>query len=421
MTSYHKVIERIFSLKRFSKREDKLLVTSRLASALGDPQYTYPIIHIAGTNGKGSVAFKLSRALSASGYKVGLFTSPHLVTYRERIEINGVLISQEDVIHSVEQLSLLSKHLNIEPTFFELTTCLAFYYYAQKGVDVAIIESGLGGKFDPTNIVRPILTIITSIGYDHADILGYTLESIAKQKSGIIKKEIPLVLGPFARCRSIFNQARLLKAPLYQVEKIGGSFDDENQAIAAQAINVLSARFTLIPEQVKQALKTRPLCRFEEREIFFNNTSLQVIFDVAHNPPAFERLFQDLKHAYPKQPIVLLMSLSEKKHLTACLKEIQRKVSWIICLPKIHPRLVIPQNMATICLKLEMSCFSLFETGEQAISFALNMAHQKKGVLLVAGSFFIMDYVRSSLCFPDTLRQTSIGKFHNDPENCSLI
>jgi dihydrofolate synthase/folylpolyglutamate synthase len=158
-----------------------------------NPHFKYPTIHIAGTNGKGSVAHMIASVLQEAGYKTGLYTSPHLKDFRERIRVNGEMISENDVV------TFVTRHKNIieslKPSFFEMTVAMAFNYFAECNVDVAVIEVGLGGRLDSTNIIKPVLSVITNIGHDHLDLLGDTLEKIAIEKSGIIKKNIPVIIS----------------------------------------------------------------------------------------------------------------------------------------------------------------------------------------------------------------------------------
>ncbi len=166
-----------------------------LCNALDNPHTKFKSVHIAGTNGKGSTSHMLAAILQQAGYKTGLYTSPHLKDFRERIKINGEMVAEEFVIDFVQRTKQLSEQ--IEPSFFELTMTMAFDYFAQQQVDIAIIETGLGGRLDSTNIITPILSVITNIGYDHMNILGDTLEKIATEKAGIIKTGIPVVIGEY--------------------------------------------------------------------------------------------------------------------------------------------------------------------------------------------------------------------------------
>lgn len=176
-----------------------------LDAAFGHPHLKYPTIHVGGTNGKGSTSHTLASVLQAQGLKVGLYTSPHLVDFRERIRINGQMISEAEVIDFVERYWEMS--LSCRPSFFELTTIMAFEHFARHGVDVAIIEVGLGGRLDTTNIITPILSIITNISLDHVALLGNTEEKIAAEKVGIIKSGVPVVIGEASTSvRKVFEE-----------------------------------------------------------------------------------------------------------------------------------------------------------------------------------------------------------------------
>lgn len=190
---------------------------------LGHPHEQYKTIHVAGTNGKGSCSHTLASILQHQGYKVGLYTSPHLVDFRERIRVNGVCISKQRVIDFVKK----EKHFfePLHPSFFELTTALAFLYFAEQKVDVAIIEVGLGGRLDCTNIITPVLSVITNISLDHTEFLGSTLSKIASEKAGIIKKGVPVVIGEYTEeTHLIFEKkATAMDAPIF--------FAEDNQEI----------------------------------------------------------------------------------------------------------------------------------------------------------------------------------------------
>lgn len=185
----------------------------------GHPHRKFRTIHIAGTNGKGSVSHLLAAILQLNGYKTGLYTSPHLIDFRERIRINGAPISQEEVIRFAEKH--LAPTLHIRPSFFELTMMMAFNYFAQQQIDVAVIEVGLGGRLDSTNIITPDLCVITNISYDHVQMLGDTLPKIAREKAGIIKSGIPVVIGEAqGDVKQVFiDRAQAVNAPIYFAEE----------------------------------------------------------------------------------------------------------------------------------------------------------------------------------------------------------
>ena len=197
-----------------------------LDNHFNNPHKNFRIIHIAGTNGKGSCSHTLASVLQAAGYKVGLFTSPHLVDFRERIRVNGEPISQSYVIKFVEEERSFFEPLH--PSFFELTTAMAFRYFAEEQVDVAIIEVGLGGRLDCTNIVNPDLSIITNISYDHTQFLGHTLAEIATEKAGIIKSDTPIIIGEsLPETKSVFlNKAINMHSPIIFADEISSKYED---------------------------------------------------------------------------------------------------------------------------------------------------------------------------------------------------
>ncbi len=193
----------------------------RLDQHFGRPHLTYHTIHVGGTNGKGSVAHLLAAILQAQGYNVGLYTSPHLLTFRERIRVNGQMIPEERVVKFIEDERAFFEPLH--PSFFELTTALAFLYFKECRVDVAVIEVGLGGRLDCTNIIRPDLSIITNIGLDHTDLLGNTRSDIAREKAGIIKRGVPVVIGETSdETFGVFRAtAEVVAAPLFFAQTEG--------------------------------------------------------------------------------------------------------------------------------------------------------------------------------------------------------
>lgn len=185
----------MFQRKGPAAYKNSLGNTLKLDNVFKHPHKKYKTIHVAGTNGKGSVSHMLASVLQEAGYKVGLYTSPHLKDFRERIKVNGEMMKEEAVVNWVNQFKINNELWKIEPSFFELTVAMAFDYFARESVDIAVIEVGLGGRLDSTNIISPELSIITNIGLDHTNLLGDTLEQIAVEKAGIIKSNIPVVIG----------------------------------------------------------------------------------------------------------------------------------------------------------------------------------------------------------------------------------
>lgn len=252
--------------------------THELDQHFGHPHTAYKTIHVAGTNGKGSCSHTLAAILQEAGYKVGLYTSPHLVDFRERIRVNGNPISEQCVIDFVEQERAFFEPLN--PSFFELTTALALLYFKEQQVDVAVIEVGLGGRLDCTNIITPVLSLITNISFDHTQFLGNTLEQIAVEKAGIIKEHVPVVIGETVpETRTVFKQkAAICKAPIYFAEEepevlsskvcqtggrdyitqhfgnlhgqLGGEYQERNANTVLKALPLLQEIFNITPNNI---------------------------------------------------------------------------------------------------------------------------------------------------------------------------
>ena len=221
--NYAQTLEYLFTqLPMFSRvgaaaYKPDLTNTIKLCEALGNPQHAFKSIHVAGTNGKGSTSHMLASILQTAGYKTGLYTSPHLVDFRERIKIDGVYCSKEFVVEFTEQIKPLIASL--QPSFFEITVAMAFSYFAQKKVDIAVIEVGLGGRLDSTNIITPEVSIITNIGLDHTQFLGDTIPQIASEKAGIIKKEVPCIVSEYThQTKPIFDAAAIHTSLAYGSE-----------------------------------------------------------------------------------------------------------------------------------------------------------------------------------------------------------
>lgn len=220
-----------------SAYKEGLQNTLALDEHFGHPHRTYRTIHIAGTNGKGSCSHTIASILQEAGYKVGLYTSPHLVDFRERIKVNNICISEKDVIDFVEKERCFFEPLH--PSFFELTTAMAFQYFEKEHVDIAVIEVGLGGRLDCTNIITPILSIITNISFDHTQFLGDTLEKIAAEKAGIIKHGVPVIIGEYnEETRKVFEaKAQELGAPIVFAQ-------DSNRIVSSEAMDNGGRRYT---------------------------------------------------------------------------------------------------------------------------------------------------------------------------------
>jgi dihydrofolate synthase/folylpolyglutamate synthase len=333
----------------------------RLAEKYGHPESAYKTIHIAGTNGKGSVSTKIAAALQAEGYKVGLYTSPHITSFTERIRINGTPIAEEALLKWLPD--------NEEGSFFEITTLLAFRYFEAEKVDYAVIETGLGGRLDATNIIRPLLAIITSISLDHTDLLGETLEAIAAEKGGILKPGVPAIVGPTA---NYYENVQVVEGQF-------SSFDAENSAIAEAALKILGVSDAAL----QKGLLAMPPCRME-------SIGNRVILDVAHNQAGFEKLAQ----AFCGQKVNICLALSKNKDIQTCLKLLKPIAKNIIATSSSNIRTLSAEALKDELVRAGYSEGSLHlcPSPSEAVKLGLSL----EGKLLITGSFFIMAEARES-------------------------
>lgn len=287
-----------------------------------------PVIHIAGTNGKGSTCAFIGSALQALGFRVGTFTSPHLFCYTERICIQNTPISQHDFSHLLTQILKTSPSGHTE---FEYLTCLAFLYFKQHKPDFILLETGLGGRLDTTNVVTPILSIITKIGYDHQAILGNSLAEIAFEKAGIIKKNTPVITSTQQDSRVLTvletvalkqNATLILTEPCQKIPNsflMRGEFQTENVSLARQAIQTLLPEHNSRKREIGLA-RARHLGRFDTYKIESNT----VIFDAAHNPPAMDALLHSLEKQCPETPLVFVLGFLKTKDTVGILSCFQK-------------------------------------------------------------------------------------------------
>lgn len=318
-----------------------------LDDKLANPHLSFPSIHVGGTNGKGSVSWKIAKSLEAEGFRVGLYTSPHIWDVRERIQINGEMISKDDLQELLEPL--FSNNLS----FFDLVTAAAFLYFKKKQVDWAVIEVGLGGRYDATNVIKPRIACITSIGYDHMDILGHTLEEIAWEKGGIVKEGIPLVTGPSA-APFFPGSIATLSVPF---------FDLENQAIARAVLKELS-----IPEN--QGINERPPYRFQVRG--------NCVYDVAHNPDGFKKLVEALQMHFPDEKFSFIVAFSKDKDWKQCLDLIVPIAHSITTIPIEKERLERPEVLQEYLPSM-------------ITRYSIESAIQPNMLNVVCGTFYLMD------------------------------
>lgn len=433
-TRYQETLDWIYSWVDFSMKRHvddkhrffKLDRMNQLMELLGTPHQYYPCVHVAGTKGKGSTASLIASVLQASGYKVGLYTSPHLEDFRERIAINGEMISEQNVIDLADQMRPLTEKVP-ETTTFELTTAMAFLYFAQQEIDVAVLEVGLGGRLDATNVITPVVSVITSISYDHTSVLGNTLTEIAAEKGGIIKPGRPVVISPQqSQARETLVKIASERGSLlveaqqeYAVDPIGhtlkrqtfqiasrhqviksknistntklrlsipllGAHQIENAVTAVAALDLLRLNGFHITRRSIQAgfEKVHWPARFEIlREI------PPIVIDSAHNGDSIRRLVSAIDEYFPDWPFVLVFGASIDKSMADMLTAILPRVEQIITTQSIHPRAADPEQLKAIVENYNVPATAI-SPAEEALSQALYLAGESKGIL-VTGSIFI--------------------------------
>lgn len=363
------------------------------------PHRKFRSIHVAGTNGKGSCSHTLAAILQEAGYKVGLYTSPHLVDFRERIRINGQPIPEEEVIRFVEQERHFFEPLH--PSFFELTTALAFQYFAQEHIDVAVIEVGLGGRLDCTNILTPDLCIITNISLDHVQFLGHSLEQIAQEKAGIIKTGIPVVIGETTpETRPVFqNKAETVCAPIYWAEEndredypgiefeLKGLYQQKNRRTILTALPVLKeAGFRIDDSCVRQGFAhvceiTGLMGRWQKLQ-----SSPTLICDTGHNVGGINYIVEQLKQqTYNKLHIVI--GMVNDKDVSGVLQLLPKEADYYFTKASI-PRALPEEQLAALAAQqgLHGHCYTDVPSAVQA-------AQEKslpEDFIFVGGSSFIV-------------------------------
>lgn len=368
----------------------------RLAAYLDNPHTAFKAIHVAGTNGKGSTSHMMASVLQEAGYKVGLYTSPHLKDFRERIKINGEMASKQFVMGFVKKHKTFFEAHQL--SFFEMTVGMAFAFFAQKEVDIAIIEVGLGGRLDATNIITPVLSVITNIGLDHTQFLGTTLEAIAGEKAGIIKEGVPVVIGEYQKeTEPVFNAlAQKCNAPLHKAydfdlmpmqSDLKGLYQKKNMRTVQVAISVLQKQgFAVGIQHIAKGLKavvknTGLLGRWQVLQ-----DDPKVICDTGHNAEGLRYVVEQLsQEKYRKLHIVL--GVVSDKDLAAILPLFPTHATYYFCKPD------LPRGMEVQHLKKVAHSYKLIGKAYPSVSEALQVAKKAASpadLIFVGGSTFVV-------------------------------
>lgn len=369
-----------------------------LLEYLGNPQDHMKWIHVAGTNGKGSTSSMLAAIYTAHGYKTGLYTSPHLVDFRERIRINGQCIEEDFVVDFVNRIGPAIDL--IEPSFFEITVAMAFDYFRSKNIDLGIIEVGLGGRLDSTNIIQSMLSIITSIGMDHTDILGNTIEEIANEKAGIAKKNTPLVVNtliPETAIKVIAKNAQSVGAPIFYSKNapvnwldaltLKGDYQVQNLSVVYTAIEILKNEFLFQEEKIIYALSNiQSLTGLRGRWEIVQIKPL-TICDTGHNEDGVAFIVNQLNKISINRQLHIVWGMVKDKDRTNILKLLPNKAKYYLIKPTVQ------RGLEVHLLQEEMTNLGLENQAFSTIAAAYSEAKSKadlNDVIFIGGSTFVV-------------------------------
>ena len=398
--NYQQTVDFLYNALPFYQRDGKAAYKAdlgniiELSKMMGNPHQQLKFVHIAGTNGKGSVCHMAASICQEAGIKTALYTSPHLTDFRERIKINGAMIQESEVVEFVKKYK--EEFTQINASFFEWTLAMAFHYFHKQKVDLVILETGMGGRLDSTNIVTPLVSVITSIGLDHTLYLGDTLEKIAWEKAGIIKSGVPVVTGEIRpeALNVIEKKAEELKSEHIKFEEkenfktdLMGRWQQKNCSVSEKVSKVLQKHFPVIKEEhiIKGLSKVKSNTGLRARFEQLRKEPL-VICDTAHNEEAIKEVLSEIKnHQFKKLRMVL--GFVEDKAIEKIISLLPKDAQYYICAPDI-PRArpsgevyEIMQREGFSCKDLK-SCIKAYETAEaQSV---------KEDLIFIGGSTFVV-------------------------------
>jgi len=404
----------------FGRNRDNIVAglerISQAAAECENPQFACKVIHVAGTNGKGSTASMIAAGLSAAGFKVGLFTSPHIFHFAERFRIDSKLVSAQKWLMIYDELSPVCEKYSL--TFFEISTLLGFMLFKRENCDWVVLETGMGGRLDATNICAPQLSVITTIGIDHAEYLGNTIEKIAGEKLGIVKEGAPLLISAaneqavidlaYERCRQTNSQcivsdlSRVKDAAdaqnLHEITlddkknyhlAMNGDFQKNNFLLALTALETLG--FGQNTNVINAVAQTRVAARMDKREI----NGKQVIFDVAHNPQSMEALINALTKENYKKPLSVIFGMMSDKDAKKTIEYVIPVADKIICFTpttrRAMPADYLAQDFKNLGAPNVLICKSAGE--------ALETACASGETVLVCGSFYVISEIFAAANF----------------------
>ena len=382
--------------------------TSWLLKFLKNPQDKFKTIHVAGTNGKGSTAAIINSILIANNYKVGLYTSPHLINFNERIRVNGLTITDEEIISFMKHVEPAINE--IKSTFFEVTTAMAFYHFNNNDVDIAVIETGLGGRLDSTNVVNPSLTVMTPISLDHREILGETIEKIAKEKAGIIKRGVPLITA-----NQVKNVSKILEKRVREKESVMhicpnpesvklssggttfevngnnfnasliGEYQAQNAALAITTIKLFNSNISY--ETIDKGL----------RNVYWPGrlqlVADKIYYDVAHNENGVKSVLNNLNRMFPTSKLYGLLCLKGDKEIDCIAKSIKSQFEMLFVSTSKDGLLMQPEKLSKELHNLKVINFPLNDISSSISK--IKKVRKPDDVILIFGSHYIANEIFS--------------------------
>ncbi len=374
----------------------------KLCNFFGNPQDKLKTIHIGGTNGKGSTSNMLASVLQESGYKTGLYNSPHLIDFTERIKVNGKNCDKEFVLSFIQKLKNLPEEIN--PSFFEFTTIMAFEYFYQEKVDFAVIEVGLGGRLDSTNIIKPLVSAITNVQLDHQDILGDTVEKIAKEKAGIIKQNTPIISGDennsvrnIIKEKAEENHAKFIDATEFSTHlnsDLKGNYQHKNIKVVLALIEELrKSGVKISDENIKNGLNNvRKNTGFIGRWFEFSKRPL-TICDTAHNQAGLEEVFNQLKE-FPQHKHIVLGFVNDKK-IDAVLNILPENANYYFVKPSVN-RGRNPETYEEL-LKNSNINYKTFQTVQEGYLSAKQNVKNGEIIFIGGSNFVVGEFLEKNL------------------------
>lgn len=420
---YSSILTQLYRINMYNPVKMGLDNTMTLYEHIGKPLDKIKVIHVAGTNGKGSVSLKVAECLRNSGLKTGLFVSPHVSSFRERVQVNGQIMTEEDVTTILPEVFDMCRHMDIPATFFEITTIMSFLKFKRSQCDAVVLEVGLGGRLDATNVVSPTLSIITSIQLDHTKILGDTIEKIAMEKAGIMKRGVDVLVGPGCPVELLRTEAAKVGAPFHTISDllraderlyhapVGeelADIDDLNTDIARAALRLLRQKVggtdnstfakAILSPTLEGRLSARPPCRFE----VFSKGGVTVVLDIAHNEDAIIALVKKVQFKYPNRRARVVIGMSSDKTVDKCIASMWgflKSPDRFYCVEARHPRALPHTELRSLITQVSKQQPAQGNDGDirSSLRKAILAAAPEDDVVLVCGTAFIMAEARAEI------------------------